>query len=148
VDTPAAPGHVQEALSSDKSEPEHEIILANPSPTPSAPSMLHGAESGGTTLSTLSQPLPGTVSSGNAGNPPVLDYVQEPAKSLTHPPDPGAVFEEVLDRKSTVSAIPNVILHEVEESSNAYSPLKSVARYLCVILDNCEVRSPTHTFNP
>ena len=148
IDAPAAPVHVQEALNPDQSEPEHEINPADPSSAPSDPLISRDAESGGITLSMFSQPLPGTVSSGNTNNPPILEYVQEPAKSSTHPLDPGAVSDEVLNRKSTASVIPSVILRGVEESSNAYSPLKSVAGCLRVILDNCEVRSLSHIQSP
>jgi hypothetical protein len=152
VDTPAVPGHVQEALSPDQSEPnaadKEEVNPLNPSPVLSAPSISHGAESGGTTLSTLFQPLPVAVSSRNTDNPPVLDQVQESAKSPTHLLDSSAPSQDTSDQKSTASATPNLILRGVEESSGAYPPLKSVARCLCLVLDNCEVQPPSHTFNP
>ena len=148
MDTSAAPGHLQEALSPDQSKPEHEINPADPSFAPSNPSISQGAESGGITLSAFPQPLPGTVSSGNTNNYPILEYIQEAVKSSTHPLDPGAMSEEVSNQKSTASATPSVILRGVEESSNAYSPLKSVAGCLRVILDNCEVRSLLHIQSP
>ena len=151
VDTPAVPGHVQEALSSNQSEPnaadKQEVNPLNSSPIQSAPSISLGAESGGTPLSTLSQPLPVAVSSRNTDNPPVLDRVQEPAKSPTHLLDSGAPSEDTSNRKSTASVTPNLILRGVKESSGAYPPLKSVARCLCIVLDNCEVQFPSHTSN-
>jgi hypothetical protein len=152
VDTPAIPAHIQEALSSEQNEPsaadKWETNPTDPSPALSAPSISHGGESSGTTLSALSQSLPVTVSSGNTNGPPVLDRVREPAKSPTHALDPGAASEDTSNRESTASAIVKLILREVEESSNAYPPLKSVARCLGVILDNCEVQCLFHVFNP
>ena len=126
---------------------QQEVNPLNPSPALFAPSISHGAESGGTTLSTLSQPLPVTVSSRNIDNPPVLDRVQEPAKSPTHLLDSSAPSDDTSNWGSTASATPNLILRGVKESSGAYPPLKSVARCLCLVLDNCEVQFPSHAFN-
>ena len=148
MDAPVTPGHVQEARGSNQNEPEQEINPTDPSPAPSAPSVSHGAESGGTTLSTLSRPLPVTVSSHNPDDPPALERVREPAESLTHALDPGVASEDTPNRRRTTSATVDVILRGVEESSNAYPPLKSVAKCLFVILNNCEVRSPSPTLNP
>jgi hypothetical protein len=148
VDSPAAPGHVQEALCSDQNEPEQEANPVDPSPAPSVPSISHGGESGSTTLPTLPQPLSVTVSLANADSPPILDHVQEPSKSSTHLLDPGVTSEDTPNRNSTLSTAIISILRGVGESSEAYPPLKSVARCLCVILDKCEVRSPFCTFNP
>ena len=91
----------------------------------------------------LSQPLLVTVSSDNAGNPPVLDSVREPAKLLTDALDPDVVSEDTSHRKPTVSAATKSILRGMEESPNTYPPLKSVAGCLGAILDKCEVRSPS-----
>jgi hypothetical protein len=147
VNSPAVPGHVQAALSSDKSEPnaadKQKVDPADPSPAPSAPSISHGGESGCTTLSVLSQPLPVTVSSDNTDNPPVLDRVREPAKLSTDVLDPDAVSEDTSHRKPTVSVATKSILCGMEESSNTYPPLKPVARCLCTILDKYEVWSPS-----
>jgi hypothetical protein len=99
-------------------------------------------------LSTLSQPLPVLVSPGNKENPPILDHVRRPAESLTHALDPGATSENTLNQKSPVFVTPKLILCGVEESSNAYPPLKSVVRHLSVILDHCEVQSSSPAFNP
>jgi hypothetical protein len=147
VNSPAAPGHVQAALNSDQSESnaadKQKVNPADPSPAPSVPSISHGGESGDTTLSMLSQPLPMIVSSDNADNPPVLDCVQEPAKSSTDAFDPDAVSEDTSHRKPTVSAATKSILHGMEESSSTYPALKPVARCLCAILDKYEVQSPS-----
>ena len=101
MDTLAVPGHIQEALNSNQSEPnavdEWEVDPTGPSPTPSAPPISHDGESGGTTLSTLPQMLPVPVFSIDAVN---------------------------------------------------YPPLKSIARHLCIVLDNGKVQSPFCTFNP
>jgi hypothetical protein len=150
VDTPAAPGHVQEAFSSGQSEPnaadERQVSPTNPSP--SAPSISYDAEPGGTTLLTLSKPLPLSVSSDKADNPYILDHVREPARLSTHALDPGSASEDTSNQKPTVPTTPNAILRGIAESSNTYLPLKSVAKRLCSILDNCEVQSPYHIFSP
>jgi hypothetical protein len=143
VDTPVVSDDVQEALTFDQSEPNAvdggEGNPADPSP---APSISHGAESDGITLSALSQPPHVSVSSGDTENHPTLDRVREPAKSSIHPLDPDAASKKIWSRKST-SATPTVILHEVVESPVAYPPLKSITRRLCVVLNNCEVKSPS-----
>jgi hypothetical protein len=151
VDAPAAPGHIQEALSPDQREPNaadtQEVDPVDPSPAPPAPSILHSAESGSALLSMSPQPLPVTVPSSTTDNPPDLDCVREPAKSSIHALNPGATSEDLSNRKSTTSATANAILRGVEESSNAYPLLKSVAKHLCLVLDNSEVQLPTFTFN-
>ena len=143
VDAPAVLSHVQEAPSFDQSEPSatdtQEINPVDPSPAPPAPSILHSAESGSAALSMLPQPLPVTVPSSTTDNPPDLDCVREPAKSSIRALNPGAISEDVSNRKSTASATASAILRGVEESSNAYPLLKSVARHLCLVLDNSEV---------
>jgi hypothetical protein len=148
VDSPAAPGHVQEALCSDQNEPGQEANPVDPSPAPSVPSISHGGEPGSTTLPTLPQPPPVTVSLSDADSPPILDHVWEPSKSSTHLLDPGVTSEDTPNRNPASSTAIISILRGVGESSEAYPPLKSVARSLCVILDNCEVRSSFCTFNP
>jgi hypothetical protein len=151
VDALVVPSNVQETLSSDQSEPNatdtQEVNPVDPSPAPPAPSILHSAESGSAALSTLSQPLPVTVPSSTTDNPPDLDCVREPAKSSIYALNPGATSEDVSNRKSTASATANEILRGVEGSSNAYPLLKSVARHLCLVLDNSEVQLPSHTFD-
>jgi hypothetical protein len=147
VNSPAVPGHVQAALSSDQSEPnatdKQKVNPADPSPAPSAPSISHGGGSGGTTLSMPPQPLPEIISSDNVDQPPVLDRVREPAKLSTDALDPCAVSEDALHRKPTVSAATKSILRGMEESSSTYPPLKPFARCLCAILDKYEVQSPS-----
>jgi hypothetical protein len=151
VDAPVVPSNVQEALSSDQNEPNaadmQEVNPVNLSPAPPAPSVLHSAESGSAALSMLPQPLPVTVPSSTTDNPPDLDCVQESATSSIHALVPSAVSEDTSDRKPIASTTANVILRGVGESPDAYPPLKSIARHLYLILDNCEVRSPSHTFN-
>ena len=46
--------------------------------------------------------------------------------------------------RSTASATAKLLLRGVNESADAFGPLKSVAGGLCFILDNCEVRSSSH----
>ena len=51
-------------------------------------------------------------------------------------------------RNSTASAEAKSTLRGMIESPNAYPPLKSIAEYLCFILDNCEVWPSSQTFDP
>jgi hypothetical protein len=78
----------------------------------------------------------------------VLDRVREPARLSTHALDPGSASEDTSNQKSTAPTTPNAILRGIAESSDTYLPLKSVAKRLCSILDNCEVQSPYHIFSP
>ena len=48
--------------------------------------------------------------------------------------------------QSTPSAMVK-LLAGVRDSPNGFSPLKSLARVLCIILGNCKVWSPSCTFN-
>jgi hypothetical protein len=148
IDIPAVPGHIEEALSSYQSEPKREFNPADTSPTtPPAPSISHGAEPSSTSPSTTLQPLPATISSGSADNSPVLNRIREPAKPSTHTLDSSTASEDTLNRKSAASAAANAMLHLVEESPVAYPPLKSVAKHLRLILDNCKVQSLSCTSN-
>ena len=94
------------------------------------------------------QPLPVTVSSSDADNPPVLDRIRELARSSTHALDPGFASENTSNQKSTTLTTPDVILRGAGEFSNAYLLLKSAAKCLSSILDNCEVRFPSRAFSP
>lgn len=141
MDTPAVSDDVQEAFTFDQSEPDAadkgEGNPANPSPTPS---ISHGVESGGTTLSMLFQLLSVSDSSGGTENPATLDRIREFIESSIHPFDPDTVFES--------TSKPSVMLHEVVGSPVAYPPLKSIARRLCVVVDNCQVQPSSCAFNP
>ena len=54
---------------------------------------------------------------------------------------PGASPDEnKTDWRSTASASAKLLLRGVRDSADAFGPLKSVARGLCFILENCEVR--------
>jgi hypothetical protein len=107
-----------------------------------APSTSHCGESGGTTPSELSQPLPVPVSLDNTDKPPTLDRSRELAKLPTHALDPGDTPEDTSGRNPTTSTALNITLREVEESTGAYLPLESILGCLCVVLDNCEVCLP------
>ena len=56
-----------------------------------------------------------------------------------------AVDENKSNWKSTASATAKLLLRGVRDTADAFGPLKSVVGGLCFILDNCEVRSPSHT---
>ena len=57
-----------------------------------------------------------------------------------------AADEKESNSKSTASATTE-LLRGVRDSAGGFGPLKSVARSLCSILDNCEVWPPSHTFD-
>jgi hypothetical protein len=133
--TLAVPDQVQEVLNSDH---KGEVNPAGLLYISSVPSSSQGEGPGGTVPLVLSQPLPATVSSGSADALCVPDCVQQPAKPSAHPLGPGTTSEDTSNQKST-STTAKSILHGVEESSDAYPPLKSVARCLCIILASCEV---------
>ena len=52
------------------------------------------------------------------------------------------------DQELTAYAEAKSILHRVKESSNAYPPLKSVAKDLWLILNNCKVWTLSRTLDP
>ena len=54
-----------------------------------------------------------------------------------------AVDETQQNRKSTAYVEAKLTLRRVKESSNAYPPLKSVAKDLWLILDGCKVWTPS-----
>ena len=55
-----------------------------------------------------------------------------------------AADENKLGWKSTASSSAKLLLRGVRDSADAFGPLKSVAGGLCFILENCEVRLPSH----
>ena len=64
-------------------------------------------------------------------------------------PNPYIADDTQRDRTSTdESAMAKSILDGVRGSANAYPPLKSVAKYLYLLLDNCQVRPPSLTPDP
>jgi len=56
--------------------------------------------------------------------------------------------ESKSNQKSTVSATAKLFLRGVNDSADAFGPLKSVAGGLCFILENCEVWLPSHVRYP
>ena len=59
---------------------------------------------------------------------------------------PGLVDENRSNLRSLVCSGAKLILKGVNESADAFGPLKSVAGGLCFILDHCEVRRPPPHF--
>ena len=76
----------------------------------------------------------------------VLDHVPEDVRPNESAEPRAAVNEDKSDWRSTASATAKLLLRGVNESADAFGPLKSVAGGLCFILDNCEVcpSSPHH----
>ena len=78
---------------------------------------------------------------GNMGISTVSDRVPTPLHR-DKSGEPGAAADEIGSNwKSTASATAKSFLRGVRDSSDAFSPLKSVAGCLCFILENCEVQS-------
>jgi len=81
------------------------------------------------------------------GTPALPDHEPEvvrPDETL----EPNATADEKKPNdKSTVSATVE-LLRGVRDSAGAFGPLKSLARSLCLVLDNCEVLHPSRTFHP
>ena len=78
---------------------------------------------------------------GNRGISTVSDRVPTPLHR-DKSGEPGAAADEIGSNwKSTASATAKLFLRGVRDSSDAFSPLKSVAGGLCFILENCEVQS-------
>ena len=76
-------------------------------------------------------------SSDNIGTSIILDPdAPRPDESV----EPSATVDEI-NRKSTVSPTTK-LLRGVRDSPGAFGPLKSVARGLCFILENCKVCAP------
>jgi len=87
--------------------------------------------------------LPLIVFSANIVTSAVLEPVLHPNKS-----EPNAADENGSNWKSTASATAKLFLRGVNDSADAFGPLKSVAGGLCFILENCEVWSPSHVRYP
>jgi len=125
------------------SEPGGELEGINPSS--SAPSISHGGKPGSTRTS-LFWSLPLIVPFNNPdtstlpdGGPEVIcpDGTLEPS---------AAVDEKESKSKSTTSATAE-LLREVIDSPSGFGLLKPLAKSLCSILNNCEVRPPSCTLN-
>ena len=62
-------------------------------------------------------------------------------------PDKTPELNATTDEKKSDRAT-SELLRGVRDSTGAPGPLKSVAGYLCFILDNCQVWLPSHTSDP
>ena len=70
------------------------------------------------------------------------DRKRNNASSADGATDPRAAPKSQLDPKSLEVSGVKSILHGVNESPDAFPPLKSTAKTLCFILDNCKVQPP------
>jgi len=70
--------------------------------------------------------------------------VPDPVQEIFHPNknEPNTAEAGKSNWKSTASATAKLLLRGVNDSADAFGPLKSVAGGLCFILENCEVRPP------
>ena len=71
----------------------------------------------------------------------VTSAVPDPVQEVLHPnkSEPNIADENKSNWKSTASATAKLLLRGVNESADAFGPLKSVTGGLCYILENCEV---------
>ena len=83
---------------------------------------------------------PLTVPPGNLNQSAIRHHDQEPALVSSNVIDTSSL-------KSSVDSAAKSTLRRIAESSKTYFPLKSVAKNLCFILDNCEVWSPSQTLD-
>ena len=110
-------------------------------PSPSTPSISHGAEPGGTWtwlfwflfLIALSDNVD-TSALPNRGPEAV-----RPDESL----EPGTAADEEKSNPKPMASPTAELLREVRDSPGGYGSLKSVAKSLCSILDSCEVWPPS-----
>ena len=75
---------------------------------------------------------------------------REPEQDESNADDGNAGPSAVADEKksgwtSTTSASAKLVLRGVRDSADAFGPLRSVVGGLCFILENCEVRSFSHS---
>jgi len=82
--------------------------------------------------------IPLTVSSAHIDTPAVPDHAQEVLRP--NEGQPSGADENRSNLKSLASSTAKIFLRGVNESADAFPPLKSVAGGLCYILENCEVR--------
>ena len=112
-----------------------------PYPSPSLSSTSHGGEPEGTWRG-LIQLLPLIVSPDNADNSAIPDHRETLGSDQNEPETTG---EKESRWKSTAPAAAKLLLRGVRDSADAFGPLKSVAGFLCYILENCEVRPSSST---
>ena len=75
----------------------------------------------------------------------VPDHAPEDVRPNESDGQSAATNENKSNWRSTMSATAKLLLRGVNESADAFGPLKSVAGGLCFILENCEVWSSSHT---
>jgi len=109
-------------------------------PSPSTPSISHGGKLDGTwTWPFWSLSL--TIPSDNIDAPAIPDHGQDvvrPDESL----EPGAAANEKKPSCKSAASATAELFRGVRDSTSAFGPLRSIARSLCLILDNYEVWPP------
>ena len=120
--------------------------LAGVCPSPPTLSISHRGKPESTRTRFLQLPLL-IIPSGDVDISAPPDYGPEAVRPDEALEPNAAVDKKELNPKSTMSATAK-LLHEVGNSASAFSPLKSIARSLGLILDNCEVWAPLRPFDP
>jgi len=70
---------------------------------------------------------------------PVINE-SKPVELSSYGVDPSAAYEDEKDWKSTIYASTKLVIDVVKESSDVFTPLKSVAGFLSAVLKHCDVR--------
>jgi len=115
-------------------------------PSPSTPWISHGGKPNSTRTYLFWLP-PLITPSDNAGDSTLPECEPEVVRPDETIEPSVAVDEKKSSCKPTASATAG-LLRGVRDSAGAFGPLKSVARSLCFVLENCEVWPPSRMFDP
>ena len=79
----------------------------------------------------------------------VTSAISDPGQEVLHPDEDETTTtdEKKPDWKPPACATAKLFLRGVRDAADAFGPLKSVAGGLCIVLDNCEVWSPTGAYH-
>ena len=114
-------------------------------PSPSTPSILRGVGLDSTQTQSF-RLLPIIIPSDNADTSALPDRrpeVVHPDESL----EPSTTADEKKSNSKSTASPTAALLRGVRDSTGGFGLLKSVATFLCSVLDNCEVWPPSRTFD-
>ena len=120
-----------------------------PTPGPSTPSLQehNGMRIVWTRMIPLMTLLPRNADSPSTSDPSALvpsEGKREHPGSSGDSTSPGAIDKKKPNLKSLASSTAKQVLRGIKESADAFPPLKSVAGFLCFVLDNYEVQCGPH----
>ena len=122
---------------------KHKVYFQGIDRSSSAPSISHGGKPD-SAWARLFLPLPLIIPSDNVGISALPDHgpeVVRPDETL----EPSAAADDKKPKSKSTASATAKLLREVRDSPGGFGPLKSVAKSLYSILDNCEVRPPSRT---